>query len=175
MLTCTIAPDPCPPGGLEQRSRVGHGPLVVGPIVGEPDPVGVVEGGDPVERPLQTELGSSKSSGRTSMGEWLGGTSRMPGQRPHPAAPGQKGVGDGPTRVAEGAGDHVHPGVGTDALPVLGPGLDRGRRHDAAAGPVGPAGPAKAATRAASCPARSKRARAGDRSPSRWLSISRPR
>ena len=48
--------DPCPPGRVEQRPRVGDGQLVVDGATAEAHPVGVVERGCPRERRHQTQV-----------------------------------------------------------------------------------------------------------------------
>src|SRR5665213_185659 len=93
--------DPCSSGCVEQTPGVGHGQVVVDPVVGEADPVGVVEGGGTLEGFDEPEL--IVEIERTDVdGRAIGGPTRVPGDRPDMAAPFEKGAGDGSARIAEG-------------------------------------------------------------------------
>ena len=45
-----------PLGGLEERAGVGHRHVVIDSVVGEPDPVGVVQRGRSLQRSNQLEV-----------------------------------------------------------------------------------------------------------------------
>src|SRR5580704_10297633 len=83
---------------------------MINAIVGEANPVGVVEGGHSLERAAELHR-IVKVQG---MGLDLRGLRRtfgMPRERSHAAAGTQESAGDGPAGIAEGSGDGIDAGV----------------------------------------------------------------
>ena len=158
---------------MEQQARIGDGTVEVGPVVGKADPVRVVERGGALERRRQpqhvVEIERAHVHGASRTGAL--GVAR---QRAHPAPGAFERAGDRGAGVAEGPRHDVEP-LGREL------GVPRLRRVALQAESVchrssfcSCAAPNVSNT-AASWRARSKRARAGERSPSRCANSSSPR
>ena len=100
MDTCTIRCTPACAAAVEQDRAVRDGGLVVDRAVGEADPVGVVEGVHPAQRPGQARR-VGEVQGRDGQRRPGRGALRVTGEGPDLVAGRPQVPGDGGARVAE--------------------------------------------------------------------------